>query len=183
MTRRDRMRHLIVAFFISVVFCFWSPSVVTAQFVEAGVQRLEKSVDAPDFTLKVLGGGKVSLRELRGKIVLVNFFSSSCSVCERQSSSFDKMDEAIKSKDVVYLIVASNSSEVDLMKFKSKLNISMPILMDEHGSVAKAYRVRGHHEVFFINRNGKIVGRTFAEEDWTSKEMKHLIQHLLAQQK
>jgi peroxiredoxin len=57
----------------------------------------------------------------------------------------------------------------------------MPILIDENGSVVKAYKVWGHHETFFINRKGKIVAKTFAEKDWTSPAMKNLIQYLLAQ--
>jgi peroxiredoxin len=47
-----------------------------AQFSEAGVEKLRVAVDAHDFTLKELGGGKVSLKELRGKIILLNFFAT-----------------------------------------------------------------------------------------------------------
>jgi len=50
--------------------------VVNAQFSEAGVQKLRVAVDAPDFTLKEIGGGKISLKELRGKIILLNFFAT-----------------------------------------------------------------------------------------------------------
>jgi hypothetical protein len=53
-----------------------SAPVVNAQFSEAGVQKLRVAVDAPDFTLKEIGGGKVSLKELRGKIILLNFFAT-----------------------------------------------------------------------------------------------------------
>ncbi len=49
---------------------------VNAQFTEAGVQKLRVSVEAPDFTLKEIDGGKVSLKELRGKIILLNFFAT-----------------------------------------------------------------------------------------------------------
>ncbi len=52
--------------------------------------------------------------------------------------------------------------------------------MDDNGSVAKAYGVRaGHHETFFINRKGRIAGKTFSEKDWTSQSMKEVIQYLL----
>jgi peroxiredoxin len=47
-----------------------------AQFSEAGVEKLRVTVDAPVFTLKELGGEKVSLKELRGKIILLNFFAT-----------------------------------------------------------------------------------------------------------
>jgi cytochrome oxidase Cu insertion factor (SCO1/SenC/PrrC family) len=59
-----------------VIFLSWNVPMVIAQFREAGAEKLRVVVDAPDFTLKEFGGGKVSLKELRGKIILLNFFST-----------------------------------------------------------------------------------------------------------
>lgn len=58
-----------------IIFLAWNIPVVMAQFTEAGVEKFRVPVDAPDFTLKQLGGGKVSLKDLSGKIVLLNFFA------------------------------------------------------------------------------------------------------------
>ncbi len=173
------VKRLTVVFFFMLIFLLWNVSVVTAQFFEAGVQKLETPIEAPNFRLKEIGGRMISLKAFRGKVVLLNFFSPSCSVCQKQASSFDKLDEVIRSKDAIFLSVAVEGREKDLLKYKEKFNLSVPILIDEDGSVAKAYRIRGHHETFFINRKGKIVGKTFAEKDWTSPSMKNLIQYLL----
>ncbi len=62
--------------FFSFFFLLSNTRVANAQFSEAGVQKLRVAVDAPDFTLKEIGGGKVSLKELRGKIILLNFFAT-----------------------------------------------------------------------------------------------------------
>jgi len=70
------MRRLLIAVFFLVFLLLWSAPTVIAQFSEAGVQKLRVAVDAPDFTLKELGGGKISLKELRGKIILLNFFAT-----------------------------------------------------------------------------------------------------------
>jgi len=70
------MRRLSVTIFLLILFTLWNTPVVTAQFKEAGVEKLRVAVDAPDLTLKELGGGKVSLKELRGKIILLNFFAT-----------------------------------------------------------------------------------------------------------
>ncbi len=58
-----------------IIFLAWNIPIVMAQFTEAGVEKFRVPVDAPDFTLKQLGGGKVSLKDLSGKIVLLNFFA------------------------------------------------------------------------------------------------------------
>jgi cytochrome oxidase Cu insertion factor (SCO1/SenC/PrrC family) len=66
---------------LAIVFLFMlllpsNARVANAQFSEAGVQKLRVAVDAPDFTLKEIGGGKITLKDLRGKIVLLNFFAT-----------------------------------------------------------------------------------------------------------
>ena len=70
------MRRLWMVILFLVIFLLGNAPLAVAQFSEAGVQKLRVAVDAPDFTLKELGGGKVSLKELRGKIILLNFFAT-----------------------------------------------------------------------------------------------------------
>ncbi len=70
------MRRLVMAIFFLILFLLGNTSLTTAQFREAGVEKLRVAVDAPDLTLKELGGGKISLKELRGKIILLNFFAT-----------------------------------------------------------------------------------------------------------
>jgi cytochrome oxidase Cu insertion factor (SCO1/SenC/PrrC family) len=70
-------RLVISAIVLFSIFLLLSKTrVVNAQFTEAGVQKLRVAVDAPDFTLKEIGGGKISLKEQRGKIILLNFFAT-----------------------------------------------------------------------------------------------------------
>lgn len=70
------MRRLLLIFFTISLLPFVNIPLATAQFSEAGVQEFRVPVDAPDFTLKELEGGNISLRELRGKIVILNFFTT-----------------------------------------------------------------------------------------------------------
>jgi hypothetical protein len=62
---------------ISVIITFWSNVlIVQAQFSEAGVVKFRVPVEAPDFRLKELTRGEISLKELRGKVVILNFFEA-----------------------------------------------------------------------------------------------------------
>ena len=70
------MRNVLMVMFSIAIFLSWCAPVVRAQFSEAGVERFRVAVEAPDFTLKELGSGTASLKELRGKIILLNFFAS-----------------------------------------------------------------------------------------------------------
>jgi len=79
--------------------------------------------------------------------------------------------------------VAIQDKEEDVRKYKSEFNISSPVLVDDKAQVADAYGVWSHPETFFINREGKIVGRALKEMDWTSKGMRNLVQYLLGGKK
>ncbi len=70
-----RLLVLMILFFL-MLFLPLNARVVNAQFTEAGVQKLRVSVEAPDFTVKEIEGGKVHLKEMRGKIILLNFFAT-----------------------------------------------------------------------------------------------------------
>jgi hypothetical protein len=83
---------------------------------------------------------------------------------------------------LVLLKVAIKDKEEDVKKYKSEFKISSPIMIDD-GQVANAYGVWSHPETFFINREGKIVGRVLKEMDWTSKSVKNLILSLLGGKK
>jgi peroxiredoxin len=75
--------------------------------------------------------------------------------------------------------VAIKDKEEDVKKYKTEFNISFPLLIDEGAKVADSYGVQSHPETFFINREGKIVGRALKEMDWTSRSMRNLMQQLI----
>ena len=72
------MKRLAVIVFVMVILLLWKIPGASAQtqFAEAGVEKFRVPVEGPDFTLTEVGGGKVSLKELKGKIILLNFFAS-----------------------------------------------------------------------------------------------------------
>ena len=62
---------------VSVIVTFWSSiPIVQAQFSEAGVEKFRVPVEAPDFVLTDMDGRKVSVKELEGKVILLNFFAT-----------------------------------------------------------------------------------------------------------
>ncbi len=69
-------QHLVRLLILMTVFVFGNTPVVSAQFSEAGVDKFRVAVEAPDFTLKELGGGERSLKAMRGKIAILNFFAT-----------------------------------------------------------------------------------------------------------
>jgi len=81
------------------------------------------------------------------------------------------------------LKVAIKEKEEDLKKYKNEFKVSSPILNDEKAEVANAYGIQSHPQTFFINREGRVVGRALKGMDWTSRSMRNLIQRLLGEKK
>jgi len=94
-----------------------------------------------------------------------------------------KLSEEFKNQDFVLLKVASKEKEKDIIKYKKEHHFSSPILYEDDAVVANAYGVSSRPQTFFINREGKIVGRVLKEMDFTSKNMKDLIEYLLKEKK
>ena len=70
------MRRLAVVL-ISVIVTFWSSvPIAQGQFLEAGVVKFRVPVEAPGFRLKELSGGEISLKQLKGKVIILNFFQT-----------------------------------------------------------------------------------------------------------
>ena len=84
---------------------------------------------------------------------------------------------------MVLLKVATKEKEKNLIKYKNEFKVSSPILIDDNASVANAYGIWNRPNTFFISREGKIVGRVVKEMDWTSKNMRKLIQYLVEEKK
>ena len=70
------MKCLTMVILVMVIALTFDIPLVKAQFLEAGVEKFRVAIEAPDFTLTQLGGGKISLKDLRGKIILLNFFAT-----------------------------------------------------------------------------------------------------------
>jgi peroxiredoxin len=81
------------------------------------------------------------------------------------------------------LKVATKEKEKEIIDYKNKFNISSPILIDDDGAAATAYGIWNRPNTFFINREGKIAGRVVKEMDWTTNNMRSLIQYLLKETK
>jgi len=94
-----------------------------------------------------------------------------------------KLSEEFKNPDFVLLKVASKEKEKDVIKYKKEHNFSTPILIEDDAAVANAYGVWSRPQTFFINREGKIIGRALKELDWTRKNVKDLIEYLLKEKK
>ena len=113
---------------------------------------------APDFTLDTLDEKKVTLSELRGKIVLINLWATWCPPCRAEMPALENAYEQYKDSGVVILglNVTNQDSEKDIPLFVDEFGLTFPILLDRDGSVSALYQLRGLPTTYFVNREGII---------------------------
>ena len=113
---------------------------------------------APDFILDLLGGGKVTLSDLRGKPIVVNLWASWCPPCRAEMPAIEKVYQDYKDLGLVVLGVntTNQDSEADAATFVRQYGLTFPIPLDRDGSVSVRYALRGLPTTFFIDREGII---------------------------
>ncbi|MDP2776673.1 MAG: TlpA disulfide reductase family protein [Anaerolineales bacterium] len=130
---------------------------------------------APDFTLDNLQGEKVTLSNLRGKIVVINLWATWCPPCRAEMPALENAYEQYKDSGVVVLglNVTNQDSESEVPRFVEEFGLTFPILLDRDGSVSALYELRGLPTTFFVNRAGIIrtvvVGGPMSETFFRSK--------------
>ncbi len=117
---------------------------------------------APDFTLSTLNGGgaKLHLADLKGKAVVLNFWSSTCEPCTEEMPFLQNSWSQLQSKGVVFIGIDQPESASAAQSFLHKYNITYPNVQDTVGSTTTTdYGVTGTPETIFINKDGVVVAK------------------------
>ena len=113
---------------------------------------------APEFTLDLLGGGQVTLSNLRGKVVMVNLWASWCPPCRAEMPAIENVYRAYKDKgfEVLAINTTYQDGKAEAAAFAQNYGLTFPIPLDRTGAVSNRYLLRALPSTFFIDRQGVI---------------------------
>ncbi len=110
---------------------------------------------APDFELLTITGESIRLDDLRGQVVLLNFWATWCAPCRLEMPHLQNRFELF-SPDLVVLAVNFDEPAQDVGAFVLELGLTFPTLLDPGALVQDLYRVRGYPTSVFVDRDGVI---------------------------
>lgn len=123
-----------------------------------GIASPREGFLAPDFTLQRLEGDSMTLSELSGKVVVLNFWASWCPPCRAEMPALQRVyqDERERGLEILAVNTTYQDSEIEMIDFRDRNNLSFPILIERTGEVARQYQIRAMPTTFFIDRQGVI---------------------------
>jgi cytochrome c biogenesis protein CcmG/thiol:disulfide interchange protein DsbE len=118
-----------------------------------------KRPPAPDFELELLdGSGTLRLSDLRGKVVVLNFWASWCDPCKEEASVLQAAWERWRDEGVVVVGVDAQDFKSDARRFAARYGVTYPSVYDGKGSTLGRFGVTGFPETYFVDRQGRLVG-------------------------
>ncbi|WP_281252227.1 thiol-disulfide oxidoreductase ResA [Sediminibacillus massiliensis] len=115
--------------------------------------------EAPNFKLERLNGegGQLSLDDLEGKGVMLNFWATYCGPCKEEMPYMQSLYPEYKEKGVEIVAVSLDSTDLVVNRFVDQYELSFPILRDNNNQVLELYDVGELPSTLFINPEGKVV--------------------------
>mgnify|MGYP001602487520 FL=1 len=110
-----------------------------------------------DFTLDTVSGKTVSLKDAKGKGVILFFFTTWCPACRQKFPSLSKDHETFRREGIGLFVIDAGESQAKVSSFLSKVNPPFDVLLDTSTAVAEAYGVMGVPTFILISKSGVVV--------------------------
>ena len=131
-------------------------TLVNFQQIEAAEVGTEVGKKAPNFSLKNMNNKEVTLRELEGKKVFINFWASWCPPCKAEMPDIQKLYEN-HGEDIKIIAVNLEEEKTKVEKYLNNEELDFTVLLDKNNKVAGQYLVRAIPTSYFLNEKGIII--------------------------
>ncbi|MGZ8531906.1 MAG: TlpA disulfide reductase family protein [Candidatus Binatia bacterium] len=143
------------------------------------LQPMKEVAPTPEINLTTPDGKKISLREFRGKIVMLNFWASWCVPCREEMPAMEKLYQEFKDKNFVILAVAVKDRKQDAVDFVKQLKLTYPVALDPEGKVGQEYGAWGLPATYLIGPKGEGLARGWGPAEWHGAGARKLIKDLV----
>lgn len=144
------------------VFIFMVSLLVLGTLARVNAQEKETLVkvgdDVPEFVVEMFDGQKINIKDLKGKIVLINFWATWCPPCQEELKRVQKeIIDRFKGKDFVFLAISREESKEQVKKFRERNGYTFPMGLDPERRIYSKFATATIPRNFIIDKKGKIV--------------------------
>lgn len=132
---------------------------------------------APDFNFTGEGGPR-RLSELRGQVVVLNFWATWCPPCVEEMPSLERLHRKLASRGVVVLGVSVDTDAVAYEKFLRDFHITFLNFRDPGGHIPLRYGTTMFPETYIIDRDGRVARKIIGPHQWDNPEILSYLTHL-----
>jgi thiol-disulfide isomerase/thioredoxin len=173
------LRHLVIA-------CLAAAATVASAASAAGAEvELElkpwKGAATPPLASVDLSGKRVELKDLRGRVVLVNFWATWCEPCLAEMPSLERLKGKLAARPFEILAVNYGESHAKVAAYVGKQGVTLPVLLDPDKTAADAWNAKGLPMTFLVDASGRVRYSTFGERDWSTGAGLRAVEELLAE--
>jgi thiol-disulfide isomerase/thioredoxin len=146
-------------------------SALTEAFTKAGLAPLKKSMPSSDFTLPLLNENTIRLHDLKGFVVVLNFWATWCPPCREEIPSLEAVYQRFGDENIKFIAVDIQESKEDVSAFVKQFGMSFPVALDGKGEVSLRYGIQSIPMTFIIDAKGDIIAAAVGSRNWNSPEM------------
>jgi peroxiredoxin len=135
----------------------------------------------PDFTGHTADARQLSLSDLRGKVVLLNFWASWCRECRPEMPVLQGLHRELAARGLVIVGINAREDTRAVARYAEELGLSFPLVLDPAGKINTLYGVIGLPTTFVVARDGRAVAFAVGPRAWGSPPARALLDLLLAE--
>ena len=164
-----------------VVPVFAGLAMIASLSCSSGLGPALQGEAAPEFTFKNQAGQELSLSQLRGKVVLVNFWGTFCPPCLDELPSMQQLHRRMINQPFEILALSVDTSWEPVNRFMKENGFTLPVYADFDKQISTLYGTHMWPETYIVDKKGKIAYKVIGPKDWTSSEVLKFLDVLVAE--